>query len=184
MVLSATRILVVEDQQPEREALSRLLRTRGFQVVAARNVTEATAVSELPIDLVISDLRLGNENGIDLLQFWSKHHPGVPVILVTAYGEVESAVSAMKLGAVDYLTKPLNPERLLILVDRYSVARQQANVKPDANLHDLERLAILSALDRFQGNRTRAAESLGISVRTLQRKLKQWGAGDLEVTDE
>lgn len=110
------QILVVEDQTREREALARMLRTEGYHVISAMNVSEAAVLTQNPIDLVISDLRLGRDSGTDLLRLWAKHRPDVPFIVVTAFGEIESAVSAMKLGAVDYLTKPLKPEQLLQLV--------------------------------------------------------------------
>lgn len=163
MVAPAPRILVVEDQLPEREALSRLLRTKGFKVVSAKNVTEATAISQQSIDLVISDLRLGTESGIDLLQHWSKHHPEVPFIVVTAFGEVESAVNAMKLGAVDYLTKPLHPEELLHLVERYTPSGLERTSSVEQNSEDFSEIighsaAMQDVFDRVR--RVAASESL------------------------
>lgn len=112
----APQILVVEDQPREREALARLLRLEGFHVITAKNITEASVFAENAVDLVISDLRLGNENAIELLKLWVAHRPEVPFVVVTAYGDVESAVAAMKLGAVDYLSKPLKPSELLHLL--------------------------------------------------------------------
>lgn len=158
MVASPTRILVVEDQPREREALSRLLRTKGFRVVGAKNATEASALSQQSIDLVISDLRLGTESGIDLLQHWSANHPGIPFIMVTAFGEVESAVEAMKLGAVDYLTKPIHPEQLLHLVDKYSNAKDETVEEPDFGDIIGQSPAMLDVFDRVR--RVAASESL------------------------
>jgi DNA-binding NtrC family response regulator len=87
--------------------------------VMAGNATQAAEFINQPIDLVISDLRLSHEDGLDLLAHWAKHHPEVPFIIVTAYGEVSSAVAAMKLGAADYLTKPLQPDELLHLIRQH-----------------------------------------------------------------
>jgi DNA-binding NtrC family response regulator len=70
------------------------------------------------INLVVSDLRMGEHSGIDLLRLWKKRKPNTPFILITAHGEVNSAVEAMKLGAEDYLTKPVNPDELLIHIAR------------------------------------------------------------------
>ncbi len=191
-------ILVVEDQRAERDAMSRMLETEAYRVVAARNPREALAHVHEPIDLVICDLRLGTASGVDLLRDWRRSHSRTPFIMVTAYGDVPTAVAAMKLGAKDYMTKPVEPSELLGLVNRL-LRTERHEGQPDAaettsaNSHDdaaesheiralevLERQAILDTLEQFGGNRTRAADALGISVRTLQRKLKAWGmAGEV-----
>jgi two-component system, NtrC family, response regulator HydG len=108
-----SRILVVEDQEAERKALERVLRVAQYDVVTAANAEEALDWRDQPIDLVISDLRMGRQSGIDLLMQWREIRPETPFILATAFGDVDSAVRAMKLGASDYLTKPVDPSRLL-----------------------------------------------------------------------
>lgn len=118
-------IVVVEDKSSEREALARVLRLEDYEVVTAANCDDANVYLEEPIDLVISDLRLGKKSGIDLLRHWKKHRPRVPFIMVTAYGEVDSAVEAMKLGAEEYLNKPVNPDELLVLVSKCMEARRK-----------------------------------------------------------
>lgn len=112
------RILVVEDKQHERLAIARLLWQEDYEVVLAENPEQASAHLEDQIDLVISDLRMGEHSGIDLLRLWKKRQSQTPFVLITAHGEVNSAVEAMKLGAADYLTKPVNPDELLILIAR------------------------------------------------------------------
>ena len=111
-------ILIVEDKKNEREALARLLRQEGHEVALACDPEQAMAYLEKPIDLIISDLRMGANSGIDLLRFWKDRRPRTPFIMITAHGDVNTAVEAMKLGAEDYLTKPVNPEELLILIGR------------------------------------------------------------------
>ena len=111
-------ILVVEDERAEREALARVLRLHDYNAVTAVDVADALEWIEKTVDVVVSDLRLGKESGVDLLRFWKDRHSTTPFILVTAYGDVESAVSAMKLGAEDYLTKPVDPEQLLDVLHR------------------------------------------------------------------
>ena len=108
-----TTILVVEDGPGEREAMARLLRLEQFEVLTARDANHALTMIDRPIDLVLTDLRMGGKTGIDLLRTWHIHRPQTPFILVTAYGDVETAVEAMKLGARDFLTKPVDPKRLL-----------------------------------------------------------------------
>jgi two-component system, NtrC family, response regulator HydG len=115
---SKHRILVVEDKQQERLAIARLLWQEDYEVLLAENPQQASTFLDEEIDLVISDLRMGEHSGIDLLRLWKKRRPTTPFVLITAHGEVNSAVEAMKLGAEDYLTKPVNPDELLILIAR------------------------------------------------------------------
>lgn len=119
------KILVVEDKQSEREAMARLLRMEGHTVMAAEDPASALAYVDDNVDLVVSDLRMGDDSGIDLLQHWKKRQPTTPFIIVTAHGEVDSAVTAMKLGAEDYLAKPVNPDELLMLVDKCLESRRK-----------------------------------------------------------
>jgi DNA-binding NtrC family response regulator len=118
-------LLVVEDKQSEREAMARLLRMEGHNVISAEDPAAALAYVDDGIDLVVSDLRMGDDSGLDLLQHWKKRQPSTPFIIVTAHGEVDSAVTAMKLGAEDYLAKPVNPDELLMLVEKCLVSRRK-----------------------------------------------------------
>lgn len=120
-------ILVVEDQVRERDAMVRLLRSEGYRAVGASNQKEAIQAFESSVDLVVCDLRLGQDNGLEVLRQWRTEKPTVPVLMVTAYGDIHSAVEAMKLGASDYLTKPLKPEELLVLLNRYLPMRIRGN---------------------------------------------------------
>jgi CheY-like chemotaxis protein len=91
-------ILIVEDKKNEREALARLLRQEGHEVALASDPEQAMAYLERPVDLIISDLRMGPNSGIDLLRFWKDRRPRTPFIMITAHGDVNTAVEAMKLG--------------------------------------------------------------------------------------
>lgn len=112
------KILIVEDKQNERQAMARLLNQEDYAVAVAENPQQAIGFLGDSIDLVISDMKMGENSGLDLLRLWKKRRPATPFIMVTAYGDVNSAVEAMKLGCEDYLTKPVNPDELLILVSR------------------------------------------------------------------
>ena len=111
-------ILVVEDKHNERLAIARLLWQENYEVKLAENPEQAGSFLDEPIDLVLSDLRMGENSGVDLLRMWKNRRPATPFVIVTAHGDVTSAVEAMKLGADDYLTKPVNPDELLILIAR------------------------------------------------------------------
>ena len=131
----SNRILIVEDQPRERDALARLLRTEGYQPLTAQNATEALQRVGEPVGLVICDVRLGNEDGVEILRAWKRARAETPFVMVTAFGEVQSAVTAIKLGAEEYLTKPLNPDELLVLIRRLFKARSAASLESsDAEL--------------------------------------------------
>ncbi|MBI2525057.1 MAG: sigma-54-dependent Fis family transcriptional regulator [Candidatus Rokubacteria bacterium] len=113
----AGRVLVVDDERNIREALARLLEKAGHEVGAAASGEEAlAALQDGGVELVITDLRMVGTGGLEVLKAAKQHFPEAEVVLLTAYGSVESAVEAMKLGAYDYLVKPVDPERLLHLV--------------------------------------------------------------------
>jgi two-component system, NtrC family, response regulator HydG len=119
------RILVVEDKPSEREALARLLRLEQYEVETADSAKQALGFLREPIDLVISDLKMSKATGLDLLRYWKDQRRETPFIMVTAFGDVDSAVEAMKLGAEDYLNKPVNPEELLLLVAKCLESRHK-----------------------------------------------------------
>lgn len=141
--MTKPRILVVEDQANERDALARLLRTEGFHPLKAKNQDDALKFAAESIDVVICDLKLGLQSGVELMQQWKSHKPQTPFVIVTAYGEVSSAVEAIKLGAEDYLTKPLNPESLILLLRRL-IPHKSPTSMLDANTAQLQELTGLS----------------------------------------
>jgi DNA-binding NtrC family response regulator len=112
-------ILVVDDEQAQRTVLSGFLRKRGFEVLQAGGVAEALAqVSGRLVDLVLTDLRMADGTGLDVLNGVRRINPEVAVVVMTAFGTVASAVDAMKRGASDYLTKPIDLDELEVLIAR------------------------------------------------------------------
>ncbi len=113
------RILVVDDEKNIREGLQMALEDEGYEVITAADGASGvkTALTEV-VDLVITDLRMPGLSGQELLRKVSSETPGVPVIVLTGHGTVETAVEAMRMGAYDFLTKPLDLERLSLLVKR------------------------------------------------------------------
>ena len=119
--MKPTKILIVEDDHGLREALEDTLLLSGYTVFCAQDAEEAMIeLNNSEVDLVISDVQMGNISGIDLLANITKKHPQLPVILMTAYGNIDDAVKAIRMGAVDYLTKPFAPQVLINLVDKYA----------------------------------------------------------------
>ncbi len=117
--MSEPRILVVDDDESLRRVTEVQLEEEGYQVATAAGGEEALRLLEQgPYDLVISDLKMPGMGGVDLLREIRQRYPEVVVILLTAFGTVETAVEAMKLGAYDYVTKPVNPDALRLIVER------------------------------------------------------------------
>src|SRR3954468_14473229 len=118
MSSTAGRVLVVEDNETERRALSQVLKGDGFNVFGAENADKAMGYVDENIDVVLSDLHMGDVSGIDLLQLWKKRRPETQFILVTGERAPSNIVEAMKSGAYDYVTKPINPDELTLLIRR------------------------------------------------------------------
>jgi two-component system response regulator AtoC len=119
---STTRILVVDDKQSFRFMLKGYLDDAGYRTTCVADGTEALAELERTrFDLVLSDMVMPEMDGVTLLRQVRSRHPQLPFVLFTAHGSVDSAVSAMKEGADDYLLKPLNREELLLVVERLLV---------------------------------------------------------------
>src|SRR5215208_7075777 len=112
------RILVVEDHEGERRAISQILKSGGFTVFGAENADKAMGYLDENIDVVLSDLHMGDVSGMDLLNLWKKQRPDTQFILLTGHSSVDSAVQAIKSGAYDYLTKPINSDELVLLIQR------------------------------------------------------------------
>jgi DNA-binding NtrC family response regulator len=128
------RLLVVDDEEPQRLMLTSLLGRAGFHVDAAKDGEEAVSLLGAgSYDLMLTDQRMPRMDGLELLEKARKDHPELPVVLMTAYGSVSTAVEAMKRGAADYLTKPFERDELLIVVQK--VLRQRRLESEVASLH-------------------------------------------------
>jgi two-component system response regulator PilR (NtrC family) len=111
------RILVVDDEQSMRELLAIMLRKEGYDVVLADSRAMAASVlARGPVEMVLTDVKLPDGDGIEILRHVKAASPETAVVVMTAFGSAEMAVAAMKLGAHDYLTKPFDIEELKIVV--------------------------------------------------------------------
>ncbi len=125
---SIKRILVVDDEENTRIGLSKLLSQEGFEVESAANGNDALdLLAQHKINLVISDINMPDMNGLAFLRELSRKFPSTSVIMITAYGGVESYLEAMNLGAYEYLHKPVRLEELRSVIKKIfnggSVAR-------------------------------------------------------------
>jgi two-component system, response regulator FlrC len=125
--MAEAKLLLVEDDAALREALLDTLMLAQYDCVDVSCAEDAIlALKRQSFDLVISDVQMQGIGGLGLLGYLQQHHPKVPLLLMTAYATIGSAVSAIKLGAVDYLAKPFAPEVLLNQVSRYLPAKQSS----------------------------------------------------------
>ncbi|MEG1937897.1 MAG: response regulator, partial [Akkermansia sp.] len=111
-------LLIVDDEKPTRDAL-RMGFQDDYDVYVATNLEQAKTIFESePVDLVLTDLRLGGESGMQVLDL-AKKQPNAPLcIMMTAYGSVDTAVAAMKQGACDFVSKPLNLDEVDLILKR------------------------------------------------------------------
>jgi len=126
-----SRILVIDDEEVIRSALTRLLNRHGHQVETAGSVAQAERHALCEFDLIIADLRLPGSPGTDVIA----KAGGVPVLIMTSYASVKSAVDSMRQGAVDYIAKPFEHDEMLLVVDRIikegRMQRQNQALKTD-----------------------------------------------------
>ena len=127
--MAKAQILIVEDDQDLREVLVTTLELAKFRVREAANAEQALAqLAESPVDMVVSDVNMPGMSGHDLLHEIQRRYPGLPTMLITAYGQISHAVSAMQSGAIDYLVKPFEPSVLVDAVTRVVGGGRQKSV--------------------------------------------------------
>src|SRR4051794_15721559 len=115
--MSEGRILVVEDNDSLRGVTQAQLQRCGYESAVAANSAEALALLEKqPFDLVLTDLNLPGMSGLDLLSRIRAEYPDITVVIITAYGTIETAVAAIRAGAYDFITKPVHPAELRALI--------------------------------------------------------------------
>jgi two-component system NtrC family response regulator len=155
-------ILVVDDDEPQRRVLAGFLRKRGFEVAAVGDAEAAReAAAARTLDLVITDLRMPGRGGLELLEALRALNPELPVIVVTAFGTVASAVEAMKKGAADYLTKPVDLDELDVLVAR--TLERRALVSENRELR--RQLETRYHLRGLQTSNPQMAEAINLAAR-------------------
>ncbi len=141
--MSRSKILVVDDDRFSRTFCRQILEEDGdLSVVEAEGVDEALQIiTDGGVDLVISDLVMPEKTGLDLVEILRLQAPSLKVILITGHGTVESAVKAMKLGALDYIRKPLNPAEFQIVISRaleqVRLAEENKELKSSLKLYDV-----------------------------------------------
>jgi two-component system NtrC family response regulator len=122
--MTQQNILIIDDEQPQREILSGYLKKKGYKIYSAQSGKEGLAIlTRNPIDIILSDYKMPEMTGIEVLNEAKKINPEVSFIILTAFGTIENAVKAMKLGAYDYISKPVDLDELDLLLSRINEHR-------------------------------------------------------------
>lgn len=169
-------ILVVDDERELGILLAEAVQeAHVHQVITG---TEAISyLSENRPEMILLDLQLPEVNGMEILKHIRSQGLNSVVVMITAFATVETAVEAMKIGANDFLCKPIQIHELQRMVKHYLEGTTQLQNKRAASLEDVEKKHISAVLIRNNGNRRKTADDLEISLRTLYYKIKQY---DLE----
>ena len=152
--MSKSKILVVEDDAGLREALIDTLELTGYACVAAENAERAIMLlKQHKVDMVISDVQMGEISGLELLRSIKANYPSLPMLMMTAYATIDDAVQAMREGAEDYLSKPFAPEVLLNLVSKYVPANRVESQHPVvADAKSLQLIQLAGKVARSDAN--------------------------------
>lgn len=204
---AAPSVLLVDDEARLREVLVRSIRSLGHDTDGAATAEEALRMmKQQPRAVAIVDLNLPGMSGMDLFAELRRRHPATQVIVLTGFGDLDSAQQAIRLDAVDFLTKPCHLGDLEQALDRAARRLHDPDRKPDARLdrpemlaeaakpplpppspvapapgqtiEELEKQAILAAIRRHDGHRRQAAAELGISLRKLYYCLSRYQIKD------
>lgn len=145
--MAQSKVLIVEDDEGLREALVDTLALAGYEWLEADCAEDALVkLKSEEVDIVVSDVQMAGMGGLALLRNIKQHWPKLPVLLMTAYANIEDAVAAMKEGAIDYMAKPFAPEVLLNMVSRYAPVKNEGN--GDAVVADEKSLKLLTLAEK------------------------------------
>jgi two-component system response regulator RegA len=164
-------LLIVEDDRPFRERLARAMQLRGFEVLVAETVREGIAiVKERPPAYAVIDLKLDDGNGLDVVETLHETRPNARVVVLTGFGNIATAVAAVKFGAIDYLPKPADADDIMGAL----LAAPGAKPNPPENPMSADRVRwehIQRVYELCGHNVSETARRLNMHRRTLQRIL-------------
>ncbi len=170
-VTSDRTLLIVDDDAPFRTRLARAMERRNFEVLAAESMAEGIEMAtRTPPDFAVVDLRLGDGSGLDVVSAIHTSSPKARVVMLTGYGNIPTAVAAVKLGAIDYLSKPADADD----VERALLAEHGQPPEPPENPMSADRVRwehIQRVYELCGNNVSETARRLNMHRRTLQRIL-------------
>ena len=169
--LNERSLLIVEDDKSFLQRLARAMETRGFAVSTAESVADGLLqVEKAPPAFAVVDMRLADGNGLDVISAMKKRRPDARAIILTGYGNIATAVNAVKLGAVDYLAKPVDADDVAAAL----LALDNSKIEPPENPMSADRVRwehIQRIYELCGRNVSETARRLNMHRRTLQRIL-------------
>lgn len=165
-------LLLVDDDEVFLGVLGKAMRNRGFDVISASSIAEAVGLAKksMPAKAVV-DLKLESESGLDLIPLLIEINPDMNIVVLTGYSSIATAVTAIKRGASDYLSKPVNASDVMKALSGELPAKDVLEDFSPMSVDRLEWEHIQKVLKENDGNISATARSLGMYRRTLQRKL-------------
>ena len=170
-------VLIVDDDEIFRTRLCRAFAQRKWEAEAAPDAERAaTFASERSPDLVLVDLRMPGKGGLELIQELRAIDPSMTIIMLTGYGSIPTAISAMKKGADHYMSKPADADQILAAYENLQSTASDAMKAPESvpSLARVEWEHMQRVIADCEGNISQAARLLGIHRRSLQRKLTKY----------
>lgn len=173
MTTTQTRLLIAEDDAGFRETLAVEFQERDYTVTAIACLNDFDRLVSKQFELAVVDLKLGTDSGLELIERLHQGSPDTTSVVLTGYSSIATAVKAMKLGAANYLIKPVSTDDIeaALLGDVPAEATDDFQA-PSLARHEWEYIEYILA--RCDGNITRAAKELGIHRQSLQRKLRKY----------
>jgi len=169
------RLLIVDDDRDFGETLASEFRDRGYAVTCAQSLEGFRALPDLDFDYAVVDLRLKRDSGLDVVGELHEASPRTRIVVLTGYGSIATAVQATKLGAQNYLSKPVSVDDLERVFGDPEPAQEAGEIPNDfQTLARHEREYIEWVLAQCDGNISRAARRLGVHRQSLQRKLRKF----------
>lgn len=175
MTKNNNKLLIVDDDEIFCEALSRAMQRKNFEPFIATNITDAIEVSlsNKPAYAIV-DLRIAQESGLTLISKLLKDSPEIKIVILTGYASIATAIEAIKLGAIHYLTKPANSNQIIAAFEKESGDTTTPLTDQPMSVERLEWEHIHKVLSEHDGNISASARALNMHRRTLQRKLNKF----------
>ncbi len=175
----ARAVIILDDDEIFRNRLCRAFENRRWRAQGVETARAAiAAVQQIEPDLVLVDLRLSGENGLDVVSHLRSLDPELKIIMLTGYGSIATALAATKLGADDYVSKPADVDQILLAYERSHDKRDDEQTSTEIpiapSLARVEWEHIQRVLSDCGGNISQAARLLGLHRRSLQRKLEKY----------